>query len=80
MFQKQRRNILIILKMILSNYTKFSGVFISGDRGFAEIKNNHMRVGNEKLVNLTLDAGKKIQELMERENKGPYLRIKMERL
>ena len=42
-----------------------------------EIKNNHMRVGNEKLVNLTPDAGKKIQELMERENKGPYLRIKI---
>ena len=36
-----------------------------------------MRIGNEKLVSLTAEAGIKINELMEREGKGPYLRIKI---
>ena len=36
-----------------------------------------MRQGNEKLVNLTQEAGIKISELMEREENGSYLRIKI---
>lgn len=36
-----------------------------------------MRIGNEKLISLTPDAGVKVNELMEREEKGPYLRIKI---
>ena len=36
-----------------------------------------MRIGNEKLVSLTAEAGIKINELMEREEKGSYLRIKI---
>ena len=30
-----------------------------------------MRIGNEKLILLTPDAGEKIRELMEREENGP---------
>ena len=36
-----------------------------------------MRIGNEKLILLTPDAGEKIRELMEREENGPFLRIKI---
>ena len=36
-----------------------------------------MRIGNEKLIFLTPDAGEKIRELMEREENGPFLRIKI---
>ena len=36
-----------------------------------------MRIGNENLISLTPDAGVKVNELMEREEKGPYLRIKI---
>jgi iron-sulfur cluster assembly protein len=36
-----------------------------------------MRVGNEKLVSLSRDAGTKLSELMEREGNGSFLRIKI---
>ena len=36
-----------------------------------------MLIGNEKLICLTPEAGLKINDLMERESKGNYLRIKI---
>ena len=36
-----------------------------------------MRIGNEKLILVTPDAGVKIKELIQREEKGDYLRIKI---
>ena len=36
-----------------------------------------MRLGNEKLVGLSREAGIKLSELMEREGNGSYLRIKI---
>ena len=36
-----------------------------------------MRIGNEKLILLTPDASEKIRELMEREENGTFLRIKI---
>ena len=36
-----------------------------------------MRIGNEKLILVTPDAGIKIKELILREEKGTYLRIKI---
>ena len=36
-----------------------------------------MRIGNEKLISVTANAGIKITELLRREDKGTYLRIKI---
>ena len=36
-----------------------------------------MRIGNEKLILVTPNAGLKIQELIQREKRGDYLRIKI---
>ena len=36
-----------------------------------------MRIGNEKLISVTASAGIKITELLRREDKGTYLRIKI---
>ena len=36
-----------------------------------------MRIGNEKLVSLTPEAGQKLKDLMDRDGKGPFLRIKI---
>lgn len=36
-----------------------------------------MRVGNENLVRLTKDAGEKLSDLMTREEKGPFVRIRI---
>ena len=40
-------------------------------------RNKHMRIGNEKLVSLTPEAGQKLKDLMDRDGKGPFLRIKI---
>ena len=36
-----------------------------------------VRIGNEKLISVTANAGIKITELLRREDKGTYLRIKI---
>mgnify|MGYP001196854059 FL=1 len=36
-----------------------------------------MRVGNENLVRLTKDAGEKLSDLMTREGKGPFVRVRI---
>lgn len=36
-----------------------------------------MRIGNEKLVSLTPDAGQKLKDLIDRDCEGPFLRIKI---
>ena len=46
--------------------------------GLPDIKrHNFVRIGNEKLISVTANAGIKITELLRREDKGTYLRIKI---
>ena len=40
-------------------------------------KHDLVRIGNEKLISVTANAGIKITELLRREDKGTYLRIKI---
>ena len=40
-------------------------------------KHDLVRIGNEKLISVTASAGIKITELLRREDKGTYLRIKI---
>ncbi len=46
--------------------------------GLPDIKKHDLvRIGNEKLISVTASAGIKITELLRREDKGTYLRIKI---
>ena len=46
--------------------------------GLPDIKRHDLvRIGNEKLISVTANAGIKITELLRREDKGTYLRIKI---
>ncbi len=46
--------------------------------GLPDIKrHDFVRIGNEKLISVTASAGIKITELLRREDKGTYLRIKI---
>ena len=46
--------------------------------GLPDIKrHDFVRIGNEKLISVTANAGIKITELLRREDKGTYLRIKI---
>ena len=46
--------------------------------GLPDIKRHDLvRIGNEKLISVTASAGIKITELLRREEKGSYLRIKI---
>ncbi len=46
--------------------------------GLPDIKRyDFVRIGNEKLISVTANAGIKITELLRREDKGTYLRIKI---
>ena len=46
--------------------------------GLPDIKrHDFVRIGNEKLISVTASAGIKITELLRREEKGTYLRIKI---
>ena len=46
--------------------------------GLPDIKRHDLvRIGNEKLISVTASAGIKITELLRREDKGTYLRIKI---